>query len=109
MKYHRSIDLARIVYPNTVAEKDNPSKNVKALIHRLNELFSSISDDRLIPPNVNGYTLNRELHIITDLEQFEIYWKQAQKEVSIIRKVEYLKKRNIKPVLLKKIYTLFVI
>lgn len=92
MKYHRSIDLARIVYPNTVAEKDNPSKNVKALIHRLNELFSSISDDRLIPPNVNGYTLNRELHIITDLEQFEIYWKQAQKEVSIIRKVEYLKK-----------------
>lgn len=91
-KYHRSIDLARIAYPETVVDKENPSKNLKALIHRLNELFSSISDDRLIPPNVKGYALNSELHIITDLGQFEMYRKQAQNEVSVIRKVEYLKK-----------------
>ena len=91
-KYHRSIELAQIAYPETVVDKENPSKNLKALIHRLNELFSSISDDRLIPPNVNGYALNKELHITTDLDQFELYWRQAQHEVSIIRKVEYLKK-----------------
>ena len=36
--------------------------------------------------------MNSELHIITDLEQFEAFWDQAQHEVSIIRKVEYLKK-----------------
>lgn len=91
-KYHRSIELAQIAYPETVVDKENPSKNLKALIHRLNELFNSISDDRLIPPNVNGYALNKELHITTDLDQFEMYWRQAQNEVSIIRKVEYLKK-----------------
>lgn len=91
-KYHKSIELARIVYPETVVDIENPSKNLKALIHRLNELFSSISDDRLIPPNGNGYVLNNELHITTDLDQFEMYWRQAQHEVSIIRKVEYLKK-----------------
>ena len=91
-KYHRSIELARVVYPDTIADKQNPTKNLSTLIHRLNELFGKISDIALIPPNGLGYTLNSELHIITDLDQFESLWIQAQNEVSIIRKVECLKK-----------------
>ena len=91
-KYHRSIELARVVYPDTIADKQNPTKNLSTLIHRLNELFGKISDIALIPPNGLGYTLNSELHIITDLDQFEALWIQAQNEASIIRKVECLKK-----------------
>ena len=91
-KYHRSIELARVVYPDTIADKQNPTKNLSTLIHRLNELFGKISDIALIPPNGLGYTLNSELHIITDLDQFESLWIQAQNEVSIIRMVECLKK-----------------
>ena len=91
-KYYRSIELARVVYPDTIADKQNPTKNLSTLIHRLNEVFGKISDIPLIPPNGLGYTLNSKLHIITDLDQFEALWIQAQNEVSIIRKVECLKK-----------------
>lgn len=91
-KYHRSIELTRIVYPDTIADKQNPTKNLTTLVHRLNDLFGNISNISLIPPNGFGYTLNSDLHIITDLDQFKALWEQAQNEVSIIRKVECLKK-----------------
>lgn len=91
-KYHKPIELARIVYPDTIADKQNPTKNLITLVHRLNDFFGRISDIPLIPAEGKGYTLNGSLHIMTDLEQFESLWEQAQNEVSIIRKVECLKK-----------------
>ena len=55
-KYHRSIELARVVYPDTIADKQNPTKNLVTLVHRLNDFFGKISDIPLIP------TEGRDIH-----------------------------------------------
>jgi len=53
-KYHRSIELARVVYPDTIADKQNPTKNLVTLVHRLNNFFGKISDIPLIPTEGKG-------------------------------------------------------
>lgn len=77
-------------------EIENPGNKVKALAFRLQSAFSIISDYRLVVSTTNGYRLNPELNIMTDLEQFDRYRRDAQNMPSTSNspdaKIELLKK-----------------
>lgn len=68
-------EIVSAVWPEGDAETDG--KNIKYLVYRLQRTFSLISDHRLIEAINNGYRLNPELNVMTDLKIFEEYWRQA--------------------------------
>lgn len=73
-------------------ETDNPSSKIKNLTFRLQTEFAIISDYRLVVSTPQGYQLNPELHIITDVDMFEEAWMQAQAAVTLETKIELLKR-----------------
>lgn len=77
-------------------EIENPGNKIKALAFRLQSAFSIISDYRLVVSTTNGYRLNPELNIMTDLDQFDRYRRDAQNMPSSSNssdsKIELLKK-----------------
>lgn len=73
-------------------DPDKASMNVKGLVYRLQQMFSLISDYRLIESIGNGYTLSPDLHIMTDMESFENYFDEAQVTADPTAKAHLLKK-----------------
>lgn len=70
------LEIFHALWPEEDDERAN--SNVKVLVYRLQQIFGLISDYRLIESTRNGYRLNPELNVITDLNIFEEYWNQAQ-------------------------------
>lgn len=68
------------------------SKNIRGLIYRFRQVFSLISNYPLIESTSNGYRLNPELHIMTDMESFDIAQKRVQAAHGTVQKVEQIKK-----------------
>ncbi len=73
-------------------DPENAGTKIKSLAYRLQNVFGIVSDSRLIISTLNGYQLNPELDIFTDVKQFEEYWLQAQSAVTMQTKLELLKK-----------------
>lgn len=72
-------------------ETDNPGSKIKNLAFRLQSAFRDISDLRLVVSTSQGYRVNPELNIMTDIEMFEEYWLEAQSALTLQTKVELLK------------------
>lgn len=84
--------ITETIWPEDTAASENPGKNMKHLIYRLRKVWGLVSPHQLIESMTNGYRLNPELHIMTDLQQFDRYWEMAQSASSNINKIELLKK-----------------
>ena len=87
------------VPPRTILEQIWPEEDVesantkiKSLAYRLQNVFSVVSDSRLIISTLRGYQLNPDLNIMTDLQEFEKCWRQAQSAITMQAKLELLKK-----------------
>ena len=82
------------IYNALWADEDDSraGTNVKVLVYRLQQIFSLISDYRLVESSRGHYQLNPELNIITDLEIFSEYWNQAQITSDPFAKGNLLKK-----------------
>lgn len=65
---------------------------VKNLIYRLQQIFSLVSDYRLIESTASGYWINPDLNITTDMQLFEDYWNSAQVTADPSEKGHLLKK-----------------
>lgn len=72
-------------------DNDNPGSKAKNLAFRLQSAFSIVSDYRLVVSTPQGYQINPELNIITDVDMFEEYWVQSQSAVTLETKIELLK------------------
>lgn len=72
-------------------ETDNPGSKIKNLAFRLQAAFGDISDSRLVVSTPQGYQLNPELNIMTDVQMFEEYWVKAQCAFTLQTKTELLK------------------
>ena len=83
-------EITQDLWPNE--DLSRASKNVKALVYRVQQQFSLISDYRLIECTATGYRINPELNIITDMKQFEDFWHLAQKSTNPTDKVCLLKR-----------------
>lgn len=82
-------EITQDLWPNEDPSRAN--NNVKALVYRVQQKFSLISDYRLIECTPTGYRINPELNVITDIKQFEDYWHLAQKTPNPTDKVGLLK------------------
>ena len=83
-------DIVTAVWPEGDADLDG--KNLKYLVYRLQRTFSLVSDYRLVESTGNGYRLNTELNVISDIRIFEEYWHQAQMTSDPYAKGRLLKK-----------------
>ena len=72
-------------------DNDNPGSKIKNLAFRLQSAFSIVSDYRLVVSTPQGYQINPELNIITDVDMFEELWIQSQNAVTMETKIELLK------------------
>ena len=73
-------------------ECDQPGKNIKGLVYRLQQAFGLISDYRLIESTTSGYRMNTNLNIITDIQLFVDKCKMALSTASTVKKKELLSK-----------------
>lgn len=87
------------VPPRTILEQiwpeedaESASTKIKSLAYRLQTIFSVVSDSRLIISTQRGYQLNPDLNIMTDIQEFEDNWAQAQSAITMQTKLELLKK-----------------
>lgn len=85
-------EIAETLWPEDTYDQENPGKNLKALIYRLRQAFSFISDQQLVETTAYGYRINPKLNIMTDLQEFDQYIAASQSTASVTKKVELLKK-----------------
>ena len=88
---HPPLEIAAALWPNDHSTPEAISSNIRGLIYRFRQAFSMVSDYPLIEATPNGYRLNPELHIMTDLQQFDRLWDAIQHTSSTSRKIDLLK------------------
>lgn len=84
-------EIAEAIWAEEALESDNPGKNLRALIFRLRQSFSLISNYSLIETTPNGYCFNPKLNIMTDMQLFEKHWDAVQQKNLVSDKVDILK------------------
>lgn len=89
---HPPLEIIAALWPDDETDADLLSNSVRGHIYRFRQAFSLISDYQIIETTANGYRINPELHIMTDLQQFDLLWEHAQKAESTSRKIELLQK-----------------
>lgn len=75
----------------TEEELDTAGHRMKMLVYRLKGELKEILNDVLIVSTSNGYQLNPELNIMTDVDLFDDYLQQAQSAVTLQTKIDLLK------------------
>lgn len=85
---------ARTIFQHLWPDEDteNFGTKIKSLAYRLQNVFSVVSDSRLVISTISGYQLNPELNIMTDIQEFEKYRTQAQSAITMQARLELMKK-----------------
>lgn len=88
---HPPLEIAAALWPEDHLDPDAISSNIRGFIFRFRHAFAIISDYPLIESTPNGYRINPELHVETDIQQFDRLWDAAQHAAGTSQKVELLK------------------
>lgn len=88
---HSALTIAEALYPEDNSDVDTINKYVRGYIYRFRKSFEPICKHKLIEYTQNGYRINPELNVMTDLQKFEGLWRQVQKDIPIPQKVHALK------------------
>ena len=83
-------EIADTLWPDE--DVDAVTKNIKGFVYRLQQVFSLISDERLVISTPNGYKLNCKLNITTDFELFLKKRTNALNAPTVEQKLDLLKK-----------------
>lgn len=84
--------IAAAVWPEDEVNWETLSSYVRSYIHTFKKAFALISPYPLIVSSANGYGINPELNIMTDLQQFDLLGEKAMQAPTIPHKVDLLKK-----------------
>lgn len=90
-KTHPPMEIIEELWPTEDASSDALCNNLRGIIYRFRQFFSLISEYQLIESTPNGYRLNPELHIMTDLQQFDKNLDEVALVEGTSRKVQLLK------------------
>ena len=88
---HAAWEIVEALWPDDPEKMDTLTTYIRGYIHTFRKAFSLISEYPLIETAANGYQINHDFHIMTDLEKFDLLWEQAQHSVSTTHKVDLLK------------------
>ena len=89
---HPPLEISSALWPDECGDPEVISRNIRGCIYRFRRAFSLISDYPLVEATPNGYRINPELNIITDIQQFDRLYEAAMKTTMIPQKVDLLKK-----------------
>lgn len=84
--------IVSALWPEEEEKWETLTKYVRNYIHTFKKAFDLVSPYPLIIPSANGYSINPDLNIMTDLQQFDLLWENAQHALTIPHKVDFLKK-----------------
>lgn len=87
-----SSSIVSAIWPEEEEKWDTLSSYVRNYIHTFKKAFDLVSPYPLIVSTANGYGINPDLNIMTDLQQFELLLENAQHTPTTPHKVELLKK-----------------
>ncbi len=87
-----SSSIVAELWPEEEDKWETLSSYVRNYIHTFKKSFDLISPYPLIVPSANGYGINPELNIMTDIQQFNALWERAQHAPTLPSKVDFLKK-----------------
>lgn len=79
------------LWPDDKFDSENTNNNLRGRIYDVRKTFHKISDYLLIESTKNGYRINPELNIMTDLQQFDKCWEAAKKVENSGEKIALLK------------------
>lgn len=88
---HPPLEIASALWPNDIADPDTISGNIRGQIYRFRQAFSLISEYQLVESTPNGYRINPELRIMTDLQQFDKLWDSISYATATSKKVDLMK------------------
>lgn len=88
---HSAWEIAEAIWPDDPDKIEVISEYIRGYIRTFRKAFELISDYQLIETAANGYQINHDFHIMTDLQQFDLLWEQAQHAVSVSHRVDLLK------------------
>lgn len=88
---HSPMQIVEALWPDDTYDPDAIGNNIRGFIYRFRQAFALISDYQLIESTPNGYRINPELRIVTDLQQFDKLYEAAQKPLDATHKEELLK------------------
>ncbi len=83
--------MADDLWPDMKVDPENTNNNLRGRIYDVRKTFRRISDYLLIESTPNGYRINPELNIMTDLQQFDRCWDVAKRATSSAEKIVLLK------------------
>lgn len=89
---HTAWEIVEALWPDKPDKMDALCNYIRGYILTFRKAFALVSPYPLIVTAANGYQINHDFHIMTDLQQFDLLWENAQHAVSVPHKVELLKK-----------------
>lgn len=88
---HPPIEIVEALWPEIPDEWETLSGYIRGYVFKFRQAFGLVSPYQLIESTPNGYRINPDFHIMTDLQQFDMLWEKAQNAISLSHKVELLK------------------
>lgn len=86
------LPIVSTLWPEEEDKWEVTATYVRNYIHKFKKSFDLVSPYPLIVHSKNGYGVNPDLNIMTDLHQFDLLREQAQQAPTVPHKVELLKK-----------------
>lgn len=86
------MEIYHALWPDECVEPEVAGRNIRGYVYRFRQAFSLICDYPLIESTPNGYRLNPNLNIITDVQQFDRLVEAARQSSSEIQKINLMKK-----------------
>ena len=86
------LEIVAAIWPESEEKWEITATYIRNYIRKFRKAFALISPYPLIVTTANGYQINKDFHIMTDLQQFDLLWEQAQHAVTVPHKIELLKK-----------------
>ena len=83
--------IVATLWPEEEEKWETLSTYVRNYIHTFKKAFDLVSSYPLVVSTANGYAINPELNIMTDLQQFDFLWEKSQHAPTVPHKVELLK------------------
>lgn len=89
---HPAQEIASVLWPeDTAVSPEAVCTNIRGMIYRFRQAFDLISDYPLIEATPNGYRINPELNVMTDVQKFDALWETAQSTATTSQKVDLIK------------------
>ena len=89
---HSALGIADALYPEEDIDPETVNQNIRSYIYRFRRSLEPIFKYQLIEYTANGYRLNPNINVMTDLQKFDRLWEQSQKKLPVSQKTHILKR-----------------